>query len=132
MPPTSDRRRLLSAVAVVGIAGAVFLYRRPAAAALPSLGETVHDLGVWGPVAVAGVLTLGIPLCLPSSPLLLAAGVLFGPEAASPAPSSATPDDRQWVLAVQWHPELSPASRRERRLFSALVAATGAKQRKGL
>lgn len=32
----------------------------------------------------------------------------------------------QWLLAVQWHPELSPRSQVQRRLFAALVEAAGA------
>ncbi len=33
------------------------------------------------------------------------------------------PDESSWLTGVQWHPELSPRSRVQRRLFTSLVAA---------
>lgn len=68
---------LFGAAAVVVVALAVY-YRQPVAAGLLAFGATVHDLGHWGPVALTAALAIAVPLCLPTAPLLLAAGVLFG------------------------------------------------------
>lgn len=74
-------RRWVAALAAALLAVAALVFRRPVADALLAAGEAVRQLGAWGPVALVAVMTLGIPLCLPTAPFLLAAGVLFGPGA---------------------------------------------------
>ena len=44
-----------------------------------SLRRLVHGLGFWGPLAYIAILTLRFIVLIPTSILLLAAGILFGP-----------------------------------------------------
>jgi uncharacterized membrane protein YdjX (TVP38/TMEM64 family) len=43
------------------------------------LRQLVAAYGVWGPIIYLAIWTVGPPLCIPATPILMAGGVVFGP-----------------------------------------------------
>jgi uncharacterized membrane protein YdjX (TVP38/TMEM64 family) len=83
-PVRSSRGRRIVAIAAAVLAIGAVLYGVRSYAGdflkegIPQLGLWIDSLGVWGPVAYAGIYAAGVVLALPGSLLTLLGGALFG------------------------------------------------------
>jgi len=82
LSPTVWRALLLGAIVVVLIAGYLILARSGAITFLengPALQAWLQQLGIIGPLAIIGLMTLAIVMSpIPSAPIALAAGAAYG------------------------------------------------------
>ncbi|HEX7008405.1 MAG TPA: VTT domain-containing protein [Phycisphaeraceae bacterium] len=78
--PSSARVTLVRWAAAAGIVIGLFLFLQalPIGEGLERLTRAIDALGVWGPLAFAGIYAVATVLMLPGSALTLAAGALFG------------------------------------------------------
>lgn len=80
--PTATRLLILGAIAAALIAGYLILARSGAITFLengPALQAWLQQLGVIGPLAIIGLMTLAIVMSpIPSAPIALAAGAAYG------------------------------------------------------
>ncbi len=74
----STRRTLAVATAVAAGLVALYLLREPASETLAGLTERIEALGAWAPAAYIGIYAVALAVLVPVTPLLLAAGLLFG------------------------------------------------------
>lgn len=80
LPPTSRKRMALYGLVAVVVLGLflMLLHSGWLGPLFMSILSTVHKLGPWGPIVLLLLIIVLVPTCIPTTPLNIGAGFLFG------------------------------------------------------
>lgn len=80
LPPTSRKRMALYGLAALVILGLflMLLHSGWLGPLFMKILSTVHKLGPWGPIVLLLLIIVLVPTCIPTTPLNIGAGFLFG------------------------------------------------------